>query len=176
MTDSKPLSLSKQLELSRFHRALEVAESLAENRALLTTAELERMNKILTGKTDSPWRNETTTLTLPSGKSETFTLHSDPKMIARDHLHHATEASENGHPIDAAVFIYAELVLSHCFKDANRRTAVIAAHYFLKRYDTALSGIALYEMGLGDLRDLEHREELSKTVHQMARFSGKSKL
>lgn len=170
----QPLSLAKQLEISRFQRAMEVCESMAENRALLTTAELERVNLILAGKEHkghNPWRDSPVTLMLPGGKTETLLLMSDPKNTARDQLHQATELAENGHAVDAAVHVYAELVLAHVFKDGNRRTAVMAAHYFLKRYGIPLSGLAIHEIGLGDLREKGHRDELLQTVHTMVRFA-----
>lgn len=167
-------SLRKQLERARFERALEVSESMADHRALLTTAELSRLNNILTGKTtDDPWRQGPVTVTLPSGRSETLALIADPMLTARERLHRATELSENGAVIDAAVDIYSNLVLSHVFQDANRRTAVLAAHYFLKRYGVALSGLALHEIGLGDLREEGQVEMLRETIGQMAKFAAK---
>lgn len=168
-------ALKRQLEMSRFERALEVAESLADHRALLTTAELARLNNILTGKNDDPWRQGPVTLTLPSGKTETLALLADPVIKAREHLHRATETAEMGAVVDAAVDIYSGLVLAHVFADANRRTAVLAAHYFLRRYGVPLSGLALHELGLGDLREPGQIEGLRETVHQMARFATKQK-
>lgn len=166
-------SLKRQLEMARFDRALEVAESLAEHRALLTTTELARINDVLTGKTESPWRQGQITITLPSGKTETLALVADPIVTARDKLHRATETAEGGHAIDAAVDIYAGLVLSHVFADANRRTAALAAHYFLRRYGAPISGLALHELGLGDLREEGQLEALRETVAQMAKFAAK---
>jgi hypothetical protein len=165
--------LARQLEVSRFERATEVAESLAGHRALLTTAELGRLNQILTGSSDDPWRQEPVTLTLPSGKTETFALIADPKLTARDKLHKATELAEQGAVIDAAVDVYAGLVLSHVFKDANRRTAVLAAHFFLLRFGAPISGLALHELGLGDLREEGQIQMLRETIQQMAKFAGK---
>ena len=43
--------LKRQLEIARFERALEVTESIARNRALLTTTELARINTILNDMT-----------------------------------------------------------------------------------------------------------------------------
>jgi hypothetical protein len=176
-------TLLKQLERSRFERSLEVSESLAEKRALLTAMELERLNLILIGKElgskvmggtgYNPWREEPATVKLPSGRVETMSVIDNPKLLTRDKLHRATEMSEAGHVIDAAVELYCELVLSHCFKDANRRTAVLASHYFLKRYGVALSGLALHEIGLGDLREPGQKEALKETIHQMAKFAAK---
>lgn len=166
-------SLRKQLELARFERALEVCESLAGHRALLTTAELARLNNILLGTSEEPWRQEKTTITLPSGKTETVELVTNPKLIAREKLHHATELAEAGGVIDAAVEIYVGLVLSHVFKDGNRRCAVLAAHYFLHRYGIHVSGLALHELGLGDLREQGQIEILRATIEQMAKFAAR---
>jgi hypothetical protein len=184
MSDSNPpntsgaTSLKRQLEMTRFDRAMEVAESLADHRALLTTAELARINNILTGKpqqgtNDEPWREKPVTITLPSGRTETLALIADPKVTARDKLHRATELAEGGAVVDAAVDIYSALVLSHVFADANRRTAALAAHYFLRRYGAPISGLALHELGLGDLREEGQLESLRETVRQMAKFAAK---
>ena len=166
-----PDSLKRQLEIARFERALEVTESMANHRALLTTAELARLNGILTGKNDKPWREGQVTIELPSGKTETLQLVADPVVTAREKLHRATELAEGGNVIDAAVDIYAGLVLEHVFTDANRRSAVLAAHYFLTRYGVPLSGLALHEIGLGDLREEGQIENLRDTIRQMAKFT-----
>lgn len=161
-------SLQRQLENARFDRALEVAASLASHRALLTTAELARLNGILTGTEEDPWRQEPVTLKLPSGKLETFALVADPKISAREKLHRATELAEKGAVIDAVMHIYTGLVLAHVFKDANRRTAALAAHYFLERYGVPLSGLAIHELGLGDIREPGQMDALRTTIQQMA--------
>ncbi|OFZ70289.1 MAG: hypothetical protein A3K03_01845 [Bdellovibrionales bacterium RIFOXYD1_FULL_44_7] len=161
--------LHKQLEQIRFERALEVSESLASHRALLTTAELARLNNILTGKTEDPWRQEATTVTLPSGKKENLSLLTNPKLIAREKLHRATALAESGSVIEASVDIYVGLVLSHLFRDANRRTAVIAADYFLTRYGLHISGAALHALAAGDLREEEQVNELKKKIFQLAK-------
>jgi prophage maintenance system killer protein len=179
---SEPLSLKRQLEMTRFEHAREVAESLADHRALLTTSELARLNNLLTGKkqadVDLPWRHETVTLTLPSGKLETVELIVDPVITAREKLHRATARAEGGTQndvIDAAVDVYTGLVLSHVFTDANRRTAVLAAHYYFRRYGVPLSGLALHELGLPDLREEGQIEQLRETVRQMVKFVGKKR-
>lgn len=167
--------LRRQLEMSRFERALEVTESLADHGALLTTAELARINGICTGKAvdADPWRKGPVTLTLPSGKQETLALIADPIVTAREKLHHATDLAENGAVIDGVVDVYTGLVLAHPFEDANRRTAVLAAHYFLRRYGVGLSGLALHELGLGDLRSPGQIDALRETVSQMAKFASR---
>jgi prophage maintenance system killer protein len=164
--------LRRQLEIARFERALEVAASMANHRVLLTTMELARLNNILTGKDDDdPWRQGQVTVTLPSGKTETLALIADPKITARERLHRATELAEQGSVIDAAVDLYSGMVLSHVFKDANRRSAVCASHYFLIRYGVPISGLALHEIGLGDLREEGQIQALRDTISQMAKFA-----
>jgi prophage maintenance system killer protein len=174
MSEPSSGNLRRQLDVTRFERAIEVIESLAQHRALLTIAELKRINNILTGKEEEdPWRQEPVTLRLPSGKSETFSLVGDPKVSTRDKLHKATELCEAGHVIDAAVEIYVGMVLLHAFQDANRRTAVLTAHYFLQRYGAPVSGLALHELGLGDIRQPEQVEALRETIRQLAKFASK---
>lgn len=168
-------SLRKQLERTRLERALEVVESMAQHRVLLTTTELARLNGIATGRRpeEDSWRQEAITLSLPSGEKETLALIADPKQNVRERLHKATELAEGGSVLDAVIHVYTGLVLSHPFADANRRTAALAAHYFLQRYDVPLSGMALYELGLGDLRRPGQLEALRETLGHMARFANK---
>ncbi len=166
-------TLKQQLELARFERATEVSESLATHRALLTTTELARLNVIVTGKNSDPWRHESVTIQLPSGQSKSLELMIDPILTARDQLHRATETAESGAPIDAAVNIYVGLVLAHVFTDANRRTAVLASHYFLRRYGAPISGTDLYALALGDLRQPGQIDQLKENVRQLCIFAAK---
>lgn len=163
----KTETLQNQLERIRFERALEVCESMANHRVLLTTTELARLNNILTGRTEDPWREESTVVTLPSGKQETLSLLTNAKLIAREKLHRATTLAEAGAIVDAAVDIYVGLVLSHVFKDANRRSAVLAAHYFLHRYGVLVSGIALHALAVGDLRDMNQVSALTRSINAL---------
>lgn len=167
--------LRRELEKARFERAMEVAGSIADHRALLTTTELARLNRILTGqKEDSdPWRREAVTVTLPGGRSAQIELIADPILNSREKLHKATELAETGAPLEAVIFAYTGLVMSHFFKDANRRTAALAAHYFLRRYGIPLSGLAIHELGLGDLRQAGQIDALRETLGQMIKFAAK---
>jgi hypothetical protein len=179
-------SLKHQLDMARFERARAVSESLAEHRALLTTAELARLNGIITGKApkssespeateaaDGPWRRETTTITLPTGRTETMALIVDPVLTAREKLHRATEIAESGAAVDAAVEVYVGLILAHIFVDANRRTAALAAHYFFRRYGVPVSGLAIHNLALGDLRQEGQIEALRKSVYEMVQEAQK---
>lgn len=166
-------TLKAQLERARFERALEVAESLAAHRALLTTAELARLNNILTGRqpTDEPWRQGPASLKLRSGREIQFAVMADPKINLREKLHIATETAEGGDVLTAVVNLYSNMILSHYFSDANRRTAAIAAHYFAARYGLPLSGLAIHEMGLGDLREEGRIEALRTALESMLKVS-----
>ncbi len=172
-------SLLLQLERARFERALEVLESLVEHRALLTTTELARINHIVIGvkhdpnSQENPWRQDIITLELPSGRTETMNLIENPVFALRDQLHRTTERSEAGDSIEAAIDLYVWMVKAHAFKEGNRRTAVLATLYFLQRYGHAISGIALHEVGLGDVRDPTQREALKEMITQMSRFASK---
>lgn len=166
--------LKRQLEMTRFERALEVSESLAVRRALLTITELARLNQIVTGETETPWRQGSVSVELPSGKIESFTLIADPMQIARERLHRATARAESGSPVDAAVELYVDLVLAHVFKDGNRRTAVLSGHYFLTRYGVPLSGLAILELGLGNLREEGQIQALRELIHHMVKFARKT--
>ncbi len=175
--------LKKQLERARFERAFQVAESLALHRALLTTTELARLNEIVTVNKEKrssvftdPWRHEAVTITLPTGQEKTLTLMIDPILMAREKLHHSTEMAEQGLKIESGIKIYVELILAHVFKDANRRTASLASHYFFKRYGVPVSGMDLYQLGLGDLRQENQIQSLTEKVCQMAKFGEKRNL
>jgi hypothetical protein len=165
--------LKRQLEVTRFERALEVAESLADHRALLTTAELARLNSILSAKEEDPWRRETITITLPSGRTETLALIVDPILTVREKLHRATEMAESGDPVNAGIDIYTGLVMTHAFSEANRRTAALASHYFFRRYGVPISGVTLHELGLGDLRQEGQIDSLRETIRQIIKFAEK---
>jgi len=170
MTSEKTLTLIQQLDISRFERALGSTNQLALGRGLLTTAECERLNQTLTGKKTDPWRSAPVEIVLPSGKRETLQMLKDPKLALREALHRCTESAESGRPVDAALDIYESIVLLHPFIDANRRTAALGAHYFFNRFGVGISGLALHELGLGDLRDPNQKKLLRETVAQMVRF------
>jgi Fic family protein len=169
-------ALKRALEQTRFERAREIAESMANHRALLTTSELARINRTLVGAKDdkNPWRTEATIVALPGGRTTQLDLIADPVLNCREKLHRATEQAEAGNPIDAAVTIYTGMVLSHFFADGNRRTAALAAHYFLKRYGIPLSGWVLHELGLGDLRQPGQIEALRETLQKLAELTASS--
>jgi hypothetical protein len=168
--------LRRQLERSRFERALEVVDSLVDRRAFLNSAELARLNNILRGERGEPWREQATVCQLPSGRNERFQILSDPIKKAREILHHASEQAASGQVVEAAAELYAQLVLNHVFKDANRRSAVLAAAYLLKFSGVHVSAMGLHELGLGDLRVPGQLDALRETIRNVVKMSGPVKI
>lgn len=170
-----PNFLQKQLERSRFERALEIAESMVETGAFLNTAELGRINNVLRGATDEPWREDAAVCQLPSGRHESFQILADPLTKAKEILRNAKNRADAGEVVEAAADLYAQLVLTHLFKDANRRTAVVAAAYLLKLHGVEISAMGLHELGLGDLRaegQMAALREMLQNAVRMARTRG----
>jgi prophage maintenance system killer protein len=162
--------LKAQLEHTRFLRALEICDSLVEHRIFLTTTELARINNVLTGEQMDPWRVGVAVCVLPSGKQKKFDVCVDPINKAKDVLTYSKQLA-NSDPIEAATYLYTELVLNHVFKDANRRTAVIACAYLLKFHGYNFSALALHNLGLGDLQLKEARDSLKNLITQIIQFN-----
>jgi hypothetical protein len=167
-----PNFLQRQLERARFERALEVVESMVQTGAFLNTAELARINNILLGATGEPWREGAAVCLLPSGHEERLQILADPTTRAKEILRTAKDRAAGGEVIEAAADLYAQLVLTHVFKDANRRTAVVASAYLLKLYGVEVSAMGLHELGLGDLRAPGQLEALRDVLRSAVKVSG----
>lgn len=166
-----PNFLQRQLERARFERALEVAESMVDKGAFLNTAELARINNILLGATGEPWRESAAVCVLPSGREEKLQILADPMTKARELLRTAKDRAAAGEVVEAAADLYAQMVLTHLFKDANRRTAVVAASYLLKLCGVEVSAMGLHELGLGDLRAEGQMDALRETMRNAVKLA-----
>lgn len=167
-----PNFLQRQLERARFERALEVADSMVEKGAFLNPGELARINNILLGRdVPDPWREGAAVLKLPSGREEKLQILADPVNSTREILRTARERAQSGEVVDAAADVYAKLVLLHPFKDANRRSAVVAAAYLLKLNGYEISAMGLHELGLGDLRAAGQVEALREMLRNVVKLS-----
>ena len=160
----QPNLLKKQLEETRFERALEVVHGMADMHVFLNTAELGRINNILLGETKEPWRQGAAVCALKSGREARFQVLADPQKNAREILTYSKEKALNGQVIEAAADLYADLVLNHVFEDANRRTAVIAACYLLHLHGYEISAQGVHDLGLGDLSVSGQREKLKDAI------------
>ena len=155
----------------RFERALEIIESLVDKHAFLNSAELGRINNVLRGETNEPWREGSAVCALPTGNKQSFQLLADPVSKCREILTKAKDKAATGDVIDGATDLYADLVLTHVFKDANRRTAAIAAAYLLEQYGYEVSPVGLHDLGLGDLRASGQREALCELLKSIVKIT-----
>ncbi len=167
-----PNFLKRQLERARFERALEIVESLVTKHAFLNTAELGRLNNILLGESDDPWREGSAECMLPSGRHLSLQILADPVKKAREILDHGSAKAAAGDVAGAATDVYTQFVLTHCFKDANRRVGVLAAAYLLQRHGKKVSAIGLLELGLGDLRLEGQRDAVRTMLESVIRVAG----
>src|SRR5437868_2233711 len=91
-----PNFLLRQLERARFERALEVVGSLVEKGAFLNTAELARINNVVLGTKEEPWREGAAICKLPSGREENLQLLADPINKAKEILRTAKDRAAAG--------------------------------------------------------------------------------
>ena len=145
--------LKKQLELVRFEKTAEYIQAAAYgHKKHLNVPELAQINNMLTGHNDDPWRVESVSLKLPSGRVETLSMITNPIFEARDIIFRARDDAEQDNFTEAATYLYSQLVLKHFFKDANRRTAVAATFWLLLERDIEIPAMGLLQLGLGDIR------------------------
>jgi hypothetical protein len=146
-------TLKKQLELVRFEKAAEYILAAARgHKKHLNVPELAQINHMMMNTNDDPWRVEAVQLKLPSGRVETLSMITNPIFEARDLIFRARDEAEQGNLSEAASYLYAQLVLKHFFKDANRRTAVAATYWLLLERGVEIPAMGLLQLGLGDLR------------------------
>jgi hypothetical protein len=162
--------LRRQLELVRFEKAIDYVTGAAGSRKHLNAQELAAINAILTNapvtapSDVSPWRQEPAVIQLPSGRQETFALLNNPIFSCRDLLAGVVQRAREGEVEAAAAQCYAQLMRSHFFQDANRRTAVAATYWLLLENGIKISPLGLLEIGVGDLADPSQVEALERLV------------
>lgn len=158
--------LIRQLQRVRFEKAIDyIDQSSYGGRKKLNSQELAQINNIIRGtQEETPWRIESTQVDLPSGKKAHFSVVSNPIVMARQIISDAFLRMDNGSLIEAAIELYSQLVLSHLFKDANRRTAVAATYWLLSEKNIQISALGLLELGLGDLRSEEQNHKLAQLI------------
>jgi hypothetical protein len=165
--------LKKQLELVRFEKTIEYIQTTASaHRKHLNVPELAQLNNMLTNSTGDPWRVESVSLKLPSGRVETLSMISNPLFEARDIIFRARDEAEQGNLSEAASYLYSQLVLKHFFNDANRRTAVAAAFWILLEKNVEIPAMGLLQLGLGDLRMEKQLDTLKGLIAHTIDLSG----
>ena len=144
--------LQKQLEQERFARAISHVEQTAHTIKRLNSSELARLNQMLNGYSEEPWRFDPTSIQLPSGKVHQMSVMSNPLVTVRDIFEIANQLAQQDLK-EAALQLYTKLVLAHLFNDANRRTAALATLWFLRANHGDVDVVALAETSVGDLRE-----------------------
>ncbi len=145
--------LQKQLEEKRFRHGIAYVQQAAGGLKKLTSSELAHLNQILNDREEvDPWRFQTMTIEIPGGQIE-MKVHSNPLNQARDIAGNALQMAGNGQLIEAACYLYSELVLAHLFHDGNRRTAVLATIWLLGNSGIQVDAEKLLNIPIGNLRN-----------------------
>jgi prophage maintenance system killer protein len=153
--------LHKQLENERFARAISHVEQTAYTIKRLNSVELARLNQMLNGHSEEPWRFDPASIQIPTGKVHQISMMSNPLHVARDILELANQIAVQD-LIEGAFQVYAKLVLAHLFNDANRRTAALATLWFMRAHGGDVDAVKLAETQVGDLREESDLQKLRK--------------
>lgn len=159
--------LHKQLEQQKFEHAVLYVSNSSRGIKKLTSSELSHLNQLLTGAQEETWRLDSTEVQLPTGKKVQFNLVNNPISLARDIIGNAFQKAGNQEIFEAASYLYSQLVLWHLFKDANRRTAVLATLWLLQEFDVEINAEKLHHVPIGDLRDPSNLESLAQRIRQL---------
>lgn len=151
--------LQKQADEAHFSHAIAYVRNEAHGLKKLHTSELARLNQILTGNNEDPWRFTQTKIQLPTGHIEEMSMIENPMAKAREILGDTHQLEANDKVSEAALSIYTRLVTAHLFNDANRRTAALAAYWVLESHNQNVDPHAIVKIPVGNLRD---HEQLSK--------------
>ena len=155
--------LQKQLEQERFARAISHVEQTAQTIKRLNASELARLNQMLNGQSEEPWRSEDASIKIPSGKVHQMSVMNNPLHVARDVLELANQLADQD-LIEGAFQLYSRLVLAHLFNDANRRTAALATLWYLRAHGGDVDVVALSQTPVGDLREELDVKKLKKQM------------
>lgn len=162
--------LQKQLDHQKFLHAIDYVRKESQGIKKLSTTELSRTNQFLSGQSEvEPWRFEPVEIQIPGGQIHQINVHSNPINIARDLIGNALQMSGNGQGVEAAEYLYSQLVLAHLFKTANRRTAVAAALWVLLISGYDCDAEALHDIPIGDLRNPSDLQSLKTKMHSLIR-------
>lgn len=156
--------LQKQLNHQKFLTTIDYVRKAASGPKVLMTHELAQINLMMLGRDThsdfEPWRMEAMNVRIPSGKDLQFNVVSNPINRARDVIGHALHLANNGDGLEGAFFLYSQLVLSHLFKEANRRTAVAGSLWILLIAGLDCDASSLLELPIGDLREPQSLADL----------------
>lgn len=165
--------LQKQLEDQRFLHGIDYVVKSSHGPKILSTSELAHLNRLLTGDSagdKEPWRFERMSVKIPSGRTHHFNILSNPIVTAREIVGNAWQMAGNQEVVDAAYYLYSQLVLSHLFNDANRRTAVLATLWLVRSHGGTLNARELADFPIGDIREMGDQQVLAAKVQTLISF------
>lgn len=167
MSPTNPLH--KQLEEQKFLHAVAYVDQAAGGPKILTTSELGYLNQMLTEKNQEPWRFEAAAVTIPTGETHHFNVLSNPIVSARDLLGETFQEAGNGDLLVATFHLYSQMILRHMFRDANRRTAALAALWLVRSHKMQIDAIELEKFPVGDLRNPADLDRLKQKLSMLIR-------
>jgi hypothetical protein len=161
--------LQKQLEQQKFLHGVKYVQNISSGIKKLTCNELSYLNHLITNhSTEETWRMEPVEVLIPSGTKLHFNIMSNPLARARDIIGDAFQRAGNDEIIEAAAYLYSTLVTEHLFKDANRRTAVLATMWLLNSSGVDVDPMKLHDIPIGDLRAPGSTEDLIKKIRSIS--------
>ena len=165
--------LQKQLEEQKFLHGVAYVEQASGTIKKLSSSELMHLNEILTNKLPDNqvipqelWRLEAVKIEIPGGEV-TLNMLSNPLSRAREITGDALEMAGNQKVLEAACYLYSQLVLEHLFKDANRRTAVLATIWLLGNFGIEVNAHQLLAVPIGNLRVPQEMAEFQAQVAKL---------
>jgi hypothetical protein len=161
--------LQKQLEEQKFLHGVSYVKQAAGGIKKLSSSELAHLNAMLTEQKDEPWRLNPAQVQIPSGHVQHFNIVSNPINRAREIIGHAMDMASNEHPLEAASYLYSQLVLEHLFNDANRRTAVLATLWLLLANSIDVDVDDLLKVPVGNLRNKKDLDTLANQLRALSK-------
>lgn len=166
---SQKSELQKQLDQQKFLHGISYVQQISSGIKKLTSNELAYLNHLITNhKTEDTWRFDPVEVQIPSGAKVHFNIISNPLARARDIIGDAFQKAGNDEIIEAAAMLYSQLVMEHLFKDANRRTAVLATIWLLNSNGVDADPLKLHDIPIGDLRAPGSMQELVKKIRNIS--------
>ena len=159
--------LKKQLEQTRFLRALEYVQKDARGTKKLISSELLHLNQIINNATESTWRSQATKVKIPGGVEKQFSIINNPMVRARDILTEAHAVLQRDENAQAATHLYTSLIKEHLFSDANRRTAVLAVVWLLLEKNIEINAQELHDIPIGDISDPANLKKIEATISRL---------
>lgn len=159
--------LKKQLEHSRFLRALEYVQKDARGTKKLISSELLHLNQIINNVTGPTWRSQSTKVKIPGGIEKQFSIINNPIVRARDILTESHALLQRDEISRAATHLYTTLIKDHLFSDANRRTAVLAVVWLLLERNIEINAQELHDIPLGDISDPNNMTTIENRINEL---------